>query len=44
MSRSWRLLGTLETANGMLLFGGSIAMIFGVMLWLIQARFVDLKD
>jgi hypothetical protein len=44
MSPSWRLLGPLETANGMLLFGVSIAMIFGVMLWLIQARFLDLKD
>ena len=44
MSPSWRLLGPLETANGMLLFGVSTAMIFGVMLWLIQARFVDLKD
>ena len=44
MSPSWRLLGPLETANGMLLFGVSTAMIFAVMLWLIQARFVDLKD
>jgi hypothetical protein len=44
MSPSWKLLGPLETANGMLLFGVSTAMIFGVMLWLIQARFADLKD
>jgi nucleoside-diphosphate-sugar epimerase len=29
---SWRLLGPLETANGMLLFGVSTAMIFAVML------------
>jgi len=43
MSPSWRLLGPLETANGMLLFGVSTAMIFAVMLWLIQARFADLK-
>ena len=43
MSPSWRLLGPLETANGMLLFGVSTAMIFAVMLWLIQARFTDLK-
>jgi Ion channel len=44
MTPSWRLLGPLETANGTLLFGVSTAMIFGVMLWLIQARFTDLKD
>ncbi len=43
MSPSWRLLGPLETANGMLLFGVSTAMIFAVMLWLIRARFTDLK-
>lgn len=39
-----RLLGPLETANGMLLFGVSTAMVFAVMLWLIQVRFKDLKD
>src|SRR6202021_288896 len=44
MTPSWRLLGPLETANGTLLFGVSTAMIFGVMLWLIQTRFADLKD
>jgi hypothetical protein len=44
MSPSWRLLGPLETANGMLLFGVSTAMVFAVMLWLIQVRFKDLKD
>lgn len=44
MTPSWRLLGPLETANGMLLFGVSTAMVFAVMLWLIQARFADLKD
>jgi hypothetical protein len=44
MTPSWRLLGPLETANGTLLFGVSTAMIFAVMLWLIQARFVELKD
>jgi hypothetical protein len=43
-SSSWRLLGPLETANGTLLFGVSTAMIFTLMLRLIQARFVDLKD
>ena len=44
MTPSWRLLGPLETANGMLLFGVSTATIFAVMLWLIQTRFTDLKD
>jgi hypothetical protein len=44
MSASWRLLGPLETANGTLLFGISTAMVFAVMLWLIQVRFADLKD
>ncbi|HKM67810.1 MAG TPA: ion channel [Candidatus Acidoferrum sp.] len=44
MTPSWRLLGPLETANGMLLFGVSTAMIFAVILWLVEARFVDLKD
>ena len=44
MSPSWRLLGPLETANGALLFGVSTAMIFAVILSLIQIRFKDLKD
>jgi Ion channel len=43
MTPSWRLLGPIETANGTLLFGVSTAMTFAVMLWLIQARFTDLK-
>jgi hypothetical protein len=44
MTSSWRLLGPLETANGMLLFGVSTAMIFAVIQRLVEARFVDLKD
>jgi carbon starvation protein CstA len=44
MSPSWKLLGPLETANGMLLFGVSTAMIFAVIQRLIEARFVDLKE
>jgi len=44
MSPSWKLLGPLETANGMLLFGVSTAMIFAVIQRLVEARFVDLKD
>jgi Ion channel len=44
MSPSWRLLGPLETANGMLLFGVSTAMIFAIIQRLVKTRFVDLKD
>jgi hypothetical protein len=44
MSPSWKLLGPLETANGMLLFGVSTAMIFAVIQRLVKVRFVDLKD
>jgi hypothetical protein len=41
---SWRLLAPMEAANGMLMFGVSTAMIFAVILSLIRARFVDLRD
>jgi Ion channel len=41
MSPAWRLLGPLETANGMLLFGVSTAMIFAVIQRLIEARYVE---
>jgi Ion channel len=44
MSPRWRLLGPLEAADGILLFGVSTAMIFGVILRLTQARFVELKE
>ena len=44
ISPSWKLLGPLETANGMLLFGVSTAMIFAVIQRLVKARFVDQKD
>src|SRR5215475_6763001 len=43
MSPSWKLLGPLETANGMLLFGVSTAMIFAVIQRLVETRYVDLK-
>jgi hypothetical protein len=43
MTPSWRLLGPLEAANGMLMFGVSTAMIFAVIQWLIQVRFADLR-
>ena len=44
MSPSWKLLGPLETADGMLLFGVSTAMIFAVIQRLVEARYVDLKE
>ncbi|MGD0404936.1 MAG: ion channel [Candidatus Acidiferrales bacterium] len=43
MTPSWRLLGPLEAANGLLMFGVSTAMIFAVIQGLIQARFADLR-
>lgn len=43
MSPKWRLLGPLEGANGILMFGVSTAMIFALILRLTEARFVDLK-
>jgi len=44
MSPSWRLLGPLEAANGMLMFGVSTAMLFAVILRLLHARLSDLED
>jgi hypothetical protein len=44
MSPRWRLLGPLEAANGILMFGVSTAMIFTLILRLTQARFADLKN
>jgi tetrahydromethanopterin S-methyltransferase subunit C len=44
MSPSWKLLGPLEAADGSLMFGVSTAMIFAVILRLIQTRFVDLRN
>lgn len=44
MTPAWRLLGPLETANGMLMFGVSTAMIFAVIQRLVEARFVDLRN
>lgn len=44
MAPQWRLLGPLEAADGMLMFGVSTAMIFAVIQGLIQARFVDLRE
>jgi Ion channel len=44
MSPSWKLLGPLEAADGSLMFGVSTAMIFTVILRLIQIRFANLGD
>ncbi len=44
MTPSWRMLGPLEAANGMLMFGVSTAIIFAVIQRLVQARFADLRD
>ena len=44
MSPSWRLLGPLEAANGMLMFGVSTGMILVLIQRLVQARYVDLKE
>jgi len=44
MTPSWRMLGPLEAANGMLMFGVSTAIIFTIIQRLIQVRFADLRD
>jgi Ion channel len=43
MTPSWKLLGPLEAANGALMFGLSTAIIFAVIVRLIQAKFEDLR-
>jgi hypothetical protein len=44
MTPSWRLLGPLEAANGVLLFGLTTAMIIALIQRLVEARFTDLKN
>jgi hypothetical protein len=44
MTPSWKLLGPLEAADGALMFGVSTAMIFTVILRLVQAKFEDLRN
>jgi hypothetical protein len=44
MSPRWKLLGPLETVDGMLLFGVSTGMIFAVIQRLIGARYAELKE
>jgi len=43
MSPAWRLLGPIEAANGMLLFGVSTAIIFTVILRLVEGRYANLR-
>ena len=43
MTPSWRLLGPLEAADGMLMFGVSTALIFAVIQRLLRARLPDLR-
>jgi len=43
MTPPWRLLGPLEAATGMLMFGVSTAIVFAVIQRLIYARFSDLR-
>jgi hypothetical protein len=44
MSPTWRLLGPFETADGMLLFGVSTAMIFAVIQRMVEARYANLRE
>ena len=44
MTSSWKLLGPLEAADGALMFGVSTAMIFTVIMRLIQTKFEDLRN
>ncbi len=43
LSPGWRLLGPLEAADGMLMFGVSAAMIFALIQKLAETRFGDLR-
>ena len=44
MSPAWKLLAPLETADGMLLFGVSAAMIFAVIQRLVEARYAEFRE
>jgi hypothetical protein len=44
MSPSWRLLGPIEAANGLLLFGFTTALIIAVLQRLLEPRFSDLRE
>jgi len=44
LTPSWRLLGPLEAANSVLMFGISTAMVYAVVQRLVSARFEDLRN
>lgn len=44
MSPQWRMLGPLEAANGVLMFGLTTAITFAVIQRLVEARFVEFKE
>ena len=44
MTARWKVLGPLEAADGMLLFGVTTAMIFAIIQRLLYARFADLRS
>jgi hypothetical protein len=44
MTPAWRVLGPLEAATGMLMFGVTTALLFAVIQGLLHTRFVDLRD
>jgi Ion channel len=44
MTPRWRVLGPLEAANGMLMFGVTTALVFAVIQRLLHTRYVDLRD
>ena len=44
MTPRWRVLGPLEAANGMLMFGVTTALVFAVIQRLLYTRFADLRD
>ena len=43
MTASWKFLGPLEAANGLLLFGVSAALVFAVIQRVVQTRFADFR-
>ncbi len=43
MTASWKFLGPLEAANGLLLIGVSTALVFAVIQRVVQARFADFR-
>ncbi|HEX8817585.1 MAG TPA: ion channel, partial [Terriglobales bacterium] len=43
LSPHWRMLGPLEAATGMLMFGVSTAQVFTIIQRLAQTRFADLR-